>query len=202
VPALTKYYREPWEVNKRLKELGLDLDKLLQVRRIARDAYLRATPDFPANAAGTFSYQYGSWALRDQCVDQDWQLDRCGGVEAIRHDGLGIRVAFCNVDVACHENPTPKPRTDKGAGAERLSQQVFPGMPVYSSAPVVELLYYFMLDIEGRAELTLPKIQAGKFVGFVERIYLSEGDDESIDRLPVGDSDIADGFDPVVARKK
>lgn len=203
VRSLTKYYREEWEANKRIVELGMTRVGLNQVRRVARDAQLRTNQFFPANAAGTFSYQYGSWGLRDQFVGKDWKVDRPGGVEAICNDALKVRVAFCNVDVACDDVHAPKPRTDKGAGAERAAQMMFPGMPAFGSMSAPEwTLYYLMLDLNGFAELSLPAIQKGKFVDFVERIYLYEGDDDSTETLPISDEGIADGFDPVVARKK
>ena len=98
--------------------MGLQLENLRTVRRVALDAARRANPYFPANAAGTFSYQYGTWALRDANITDDWHIDRTNGVECIRNDNLKIRIAFCNVDIACDDYYTPRARSDKGAGAE------------------------------------------------------------------------------------
>jgi hypothetical protein len=59
--------REPWEVGARLAELQLGpIGRLLRVRSIAISASADATPFHPANAAGTFAYQHGTFALRDE----------------------------------------------------------------------------------------------------------------------------------------
>ena len=59
-----------------------------------------------------------------------------------------------------------------------------------------------MVDAKGAAELTQPALKGGRFVGEVERIYLSHGSDEDdlvhtkdVDSEPIG------SFDPKVVRK-
>jgi hypothetical protein len=79
---------------------------------------------------------------------------------------------------------------------------LFGSLPEYSAAPKAGAhLYYLMVAESGAAELTLPIVKDSTFVSCVERIYLSNGDD--LDRIAksFNDGDIADGFDPVVARK-
>ena len=78
-----------------------------------------ATSYHCSNAAGTFSYQHSRWALRQEFVEGEWTLDRCDGVEAIWNEDRKIRVIFSNVDIACDDEQPPKPRSRKGAGAER-----------------------------------------------------------------------------------
>ena len=113
--------REPWDVDRRLAELQLGpRTRLLKVVAIAISAGADATAFHPANAAGTFSYQHGTWALRDGFVGDAWLLDRPDGVEAIRNDAIKVKVVFANVDVACNDEQKPKPRSRKGAGAERV----------------------------------------------------------------------------------
>ncbi len=114
--------REPWDVDRRLAELHLGpLTRLLKVVAVAISAGADATAFHPANAAGTFSYQHGTWALRDEFVGDAWLLDRPDGVEAIRNDATKVKVIFANVDVSCNDKQKPKPRSRKGAGAERVS---------------------------------------------------------------------------------
>lgn len=96
----TKIFNQPWDVDRRLQEMKLDRSLLLEVRDVARNASMNATPFHPANAAGTFGYQDGSWALRDRFVGDVWVVDRADGVEAIKCEDLKIKVAFCNVDAA------------------------------------------------------------------------------------------------------
>jgi hypothetical protein len=202
--------KEPWDVDRRLQEIDLVRDGLLISRDVALHESANATPFHPANAPGTFSYHHGTWSLRNQFVGkkitgkQKWVEDRSDGIEAIRNDSLKIKIAFCNVDLACDDNHCPKPRSKKGAGAERASAgDLFGGtLPHYAAAPTGEWkLYYLMVDEKGAAELTRPVLKGGTFAGWIERIYLSYGDDDAA-ALLVDDSEHApDSFDPQVVRK-
>jgi hypothetical protein len=200
----TKILDLQWDIDRRLKEMKLDRDLLLEVRDIARNSSLNATPFHPANAAGTFGYQDGSWALRDKFVGSDWVVDRTDGVEAIKCDQLKIKVAFCNVDLACDSNQVPKPRSRKGAGAERASGAgLFDDLPHYAPKSSGQwALYYLMMDERGAVELTSPVVRAGSFVAATERLYLSEGEDEDVEISRDSGDGVANDFDPQIARKK
>jgi hypothetical protein len=199
----TKIFDQPWDIDRRLDEIKLDRALLLEVRDVACNASMNATPFHPVNAAGTFGYQDGSRALRDRFVGDVWSVDRADGVEAIKCEELRVRVAFCNVDVACSSFQMPKPRSRKGAGAERASGGgLFGDLPQYAPKPLDGwALYYLMMDERGAAELTRPVVRAGTFIAAIERIYLSQGDDEEYKIPSTGDDDSAAEFDPQVARK-
>lgn len=196
--------REPWDVDRRLAELQLGpRTRLLKVVAIAISAGADATAFHPANAAGTFSYQHGTWALRDGFVGDAWLLDRPDGVEAIRNDATKVKVVFANVDVACNDEQKPKPRSRKGAGAERVCVgNLFGSLPDFAPRqPEGWATYYLMVDGNGAAELTRPVIKNGTFVSYVERIYLSDGSDLDREPIALDDGDTADDFDPQVVRK-
>jgi hypothetical protein len=108
-------------VEPRLKDLGLSLESLLTVVNMAIHAARNATPNHCANAASTYAYQDGTFGLRDKFVgeDKDWAVDRTNGVEAIFNAKLKVSVIFSNVDIACNDQQLPRPRSAKGAGAER-----------------------------------------------------------------------------------
>lgn len=206
----TMVLKEPWDVDPRLQELDLARDGLLISRDIALHESANATPFHPANAPGTFSYHHGTWSLRNQFVGkkiagkQKWVEDRSDGIEAIRNDSLKIKIAFSNVDLACDDNHRPKPRSKKGAGAERASgSDLFGGaLPQYAPAPTGEWkLYYLMVDEKGAAELTRPVVRGGTFAGAIERIYLSYGDDDDAALLVDDSGEAPDNFDPQVVRK-
>ena len=202
----TVILREPWDVDHRLAKLELDRTKLLRIRDVARLSASNATPFHAANAAGTFAYQDGTFSLRDMHVGAGsrWVTDRSNGIEAIRNDALRIRIAFANVDLACNDKQGPKPRSGKGAGAERACQGNLFGDDLKQYAPSVSELfagYYLMVDENGAAELTRPVIKGRTFSTYVERIYLSDGGDEGLDKLTFDDSDSATDFDPQVVRK-
>lgn len=198
--------REPLEVNARLAEMQIGpVDRLLKVRSVAVAACADATPFHPANAAGTLAYQHGTFALRNEfvVVDGPWRLDRADGVEAIVNDSRKIRIVYTNVDVACDEDIKPKPRSRKGAGSERVCMDnLFGSLPEFAPEQREGWeTFYLMVDERGAAELTRPVLKRGTFTAYIERIFLSNGDDVDRKSLPLQDGDIADVFDPEVIRK-
>jgi hypothetical protein len=200
----TIVHREAWDVDKRLDEMKLTRKGLLAARDVAIQESANATSFHPANAAGTFAYHHGTWALRHEFAGKDWVEDRVDGIEAIRNDALKIKIAFSNVDIACNDFQLPKPRFKKGAGAERAANGggLFPDLPQYSEQATGEFaLFYLMVDENGAAELTRPVVKAGTFESAVERIFLSNGDDDDGKILHEDDTGPVDNFDPQVVRK-
>jgi hypothetical protein len=210
------------------------IERLLRVRSVAISASADATPFHPANAAGTLAYQHGTFALRDEYCrrrgedakhaaassagprsggsrratssvsEPVWRLDRPDGVEVIVNDALKIRVIFANVDVACNDDMKPKPRSRKGAGAERVCVgNLFGSLPEFAPRqPDGWATFYLMVDECGAAELTRPVVKYNTFSAYIERNYLSNGDDLDHETLSLDDDgDVADGFDPEVVRK-
>jgi len=201
---LTVLLKEPWDVDHRLNEMALKHSKLLEVRDVAVNESANATPHHAANAAGTFSYHGGTWSLRDQFADKDgWVVDRSDGVETIRNDERKIKLAFSNVDLACNPFHVPKPRTKKGAGAERATGGgLFEHLPQFAPKPTGEWqFYYLMVDERGAAELTRPVVKGGTFVAAVERIFLSDGVADDGGKPLEDTSDPAIEFEPQIARK-
>ena len=199
----TQVWNEPSDVGHRLAELGLSRDALLRVVAAALSAAADATPFHPVNAAGTFAYQSGTWALRDQFIGDDWQVDRSDAVEAIKNDKIKIKVVFSNVDHACDSVQSPKARSRKGAGAQRACQgNLFEYLPQYAKQLSDEwATFYLMVDAQGAAELSRTVIKGNNFDTPIERIYLSDGSDFEGELLPLDEGDIADDFEPLVARK-
>lgn len=200
----TRVFRDQWDVDLRLSQMGLSRVKLMAVRSVALAERSNATPFHPVNAAGTFAYQHGVWALRNEFVGGMWVEDKADGVEGIRNDTLKIKVACSNVDVACMDDHVPKPRSSKGPGAERASGSgsLFPDLPRYAPQPIGGVaLYYFMIDEAGAAELTRPVVSSGTFRTPIERIYVSTGADDDRSVLLSDNDDVANDFDPQVARK-
>ncbi|MGP4690304.1 hypothetical protein [Agrobacterium cavarae] len=200
----TNVLKEEYSVETRLQELGLSLALLLEVRDIARAAANSATAFHTANASGTYAYLEGSWALRDRFVGADWVMDRSEGVEAIFNKKLKLRIAFSNVDLAANEFRHPKPRSPKGAGAERVCGGNLFGDDLPSFAPIPEdgiATYYLMVDDRGAAELSRPVVQGRTFTACLERILLSGGLDTPLDKILMDTDDRADVFDPMVVAR-
>lgn len=207
--AKTKVLREDWEVVPRLQELRLDREALLRVRTIAVGAAADATPFHPANAAGTFSYQHGTFALRNENVGiKGWQSGRPAGVEAIENEEIRVRVVFANVDIAGNDEHEPHARSDKGAGAERLcaGNGLFGDLPRYAGDDFARsdsgwMTFYLMVAPNGAVELSRATVEYGRFATFHERLYLSDGGDLASEPKPLEDKTPSDEFDPQVARK-
>jgi hypothetical protein len=198
----TQYFREPWDADQRLNQLDLTREGLLEVRDVAMNERANATDFHPSNAPGTFGYHHGTWALRDRFVGDRWIVDRSDGIEAIWNEELKLKIAFCNVDLACNDDHIPKPRSEKGAGAERASgTPLFGALPQYAPRQTEsQKLYYVMVDQNGAAELTRPVVSGGTFHAALEQIYLSDGGDD--DPAVTGeDTGPVDNFDPQVVRK-
>lgn len=167
-------------VDDRLRELGVTRQQLMAVRDAALAAAAEATPFFPANAAGTFSYFYGTQQLREQFVGEDWRIDRTDGVETVVNERLNVKLGFQNVDLACDEENLPRPRSPKGAGAERAcTGNLFGHLPHVAPKPADSepATFFVMLDPDGAAELSRPVVGKRGYLGFVERIFLFEGID-------------------------
>jgi hypothetical protein len=195
--------REPWEITPRLQELTLSKNKLLEVRDIAVHEGSNATQFHAANAAGTFRYHHGIWALRHHFVGTIWFLDRNNGVETIRNNELKVIVGFCNVDIACVDGHRPKPRTKKGSGVElAASPGLFDSLPEYAPRQTGEWqFFYLMVDEKGAVELSRPVIKGGRFMSMIERIYLSNGSDDDGTGITKDVPDAVIEFDPQIARK-
>jgi hypothetical protein len=199
----TKVCGDPLDVEIRLSELGLSLPGLIRARDVALSQAANITPYHCANAAGTFAYHFGVWALRDEFVGEHWRVDRTQGVEAIFNKSLSVRVAFSNVDKACDNEHEPKPRSAKGSGAEQLCVgNLFGDLPRYApSAKDGIATYYLMCDSNGALELSRPVVSANTFSAFIERIYLSSGGDRVSGVLPLDENDAVEDFNPQVIRK-
>jgi len=202
----TKLLQEPTDVADRLGQIKLTRVGLLRVRAIALTAAADTTPFHPANAAGTAAYQQGTYALRDEFVvkGSPWLLDRTDGVEAIKNETDKVKVVFANVDVAASLAQDPKPRSRKGAGAERVFEPNLFGYLPTTYAPERKTgwaVFYLMVAENGAVELTQPIVQDGTFTGYVERIFLSDGSDLDLGPLSLDDDDAVVDFDPQVARK-
>jgi len=193
--------RDTWDADRRFKEMELSRPGLLAVRGVAMGERASATPFHCSNSPGTLAYHQATWALRNEFVGGNWALCRQDGIEGIRNDALKIKIAFSNVDLACDDNHIPKPRSEKGAGAERASGTLFGDLPHYAERPTGDVaLYYLMVDQYGAAELTRPIVKNRTFVSAVERIYVTDGEDDGTALLEI-DNPASASFDPQVVRK-
>lgn len=174
----TALLEEVFDAERRLQDWGLTRAQFIAVARAARTWADDAGPLMPANAPGTLAYIFGVQELRAQLIDNDWRVDRTGGIEAVINRNIGLRIGFHNVDRACDVVMPPHPRSAKGSSSEMLSGPtlfehfgVEPG-PV-SLAPADGIsTYYVMVGEDGSVELSYPQIADGAYYHFNERIFI------------------------------
>lgn len=196
----------PEAVETRLVELFVELAQIMAIGQTARAYADDASPAMPLNAAGMLSYLHGVGALREQLVGPHYVMDRACGIESVVSRNRTIRIGFQNVDKCCVHMP-PLPRTEKGSGAESLSGPSlfeYVGMepgPLTGVKPDGILTYYVMVGLDGSIELSCPVIEKGKYVEWIERIFIHspEADWEA---EPVADDGPLDDFDVSVSFKE
>ncbi|MDW9792139.1 hypothetical protein GOB42_15240 [Sinorhizobium meliloti] len=179
----TKILREVEDVGRFLSEMNLFGDGILAIRDAAYSHRVDASPLMALNAPGSLAYHYGVLELRQQFLGAHWEIDRIAGVEGISHTERKIKIAFQNVDVACSLVADPKPCSEKGAGAERECEgnlfEAFgvPAPKMIRTKSGMKASYFVMVDDRGAVELSRPVIENGKYAGFVDRVFISDGSD-------------------------
>ncbi|OJT99173.1 MAG: hypothetical protein BGN83_18210 [Rhizobium sp. 63-7] len=200
---------DPSEVAQYVEDLNLSVPGLLAVRDAAYAQRNDASPLMAINAPGSLAYHYGVLEIRQQFLGEFWQIDRIAGIEGISHTSRNMKLAFQNVDEACSKIFDPKPCSDKGAGAERECEgNLFEASGV--SAPkmvritkVHKASYYVMVDEKGAVELSRPVIENGRYSGFIERVFISDGSDIGGLKLDIdgGAPPPINDFDVTIARR-
>lgn len=185
----------------RLRDWGLTRAQFIAVARAARTWAEDAGPLMPVNAPGTLAYIFGVNELRAQLIDEEWRVDRTGGVEAVVNKSIGLRVGFQNVDRACDPVMPPHPRSAKGSSSEMLSGPtlfeyygVEPGPMQFAPADGIPT-YYAMVGEDGSVELSHPQIIDGAYHHFNERIFIYRPAGTFENDVSSNTDDVADDFD-------
>lgn len=206
--AVTKIYIDDIDVDRRLAELGMSRQDIVDIRDVAASMHATgSSPLFPANGAGQLAYQYGTRELRATFLKRGWAIDQSYGTNGVRHPDRKIIVLYQNVDVACRLSDLPQARSRKGAGSERLSQgsafdlieEVVPS--THSGEGLDVEVWYVMVAQDGAVEVTLALIKGGEFSEFIERIFVHDGSNfDALEEDGSSDDDAID-FDIKISRK-
>ena len=191
------------DIESRLEDFGFTRQQIMAIGHTARAYADDAGPSMPLNAAGMLSYIHGVGELRQQLVGPDYLPDRTCGVESVVRRDRSVRIAFQNVDKSCADMP-PLPRSEKGSGAAALSSPTLFEHAGVEAGPLTGVhdgvrTYYVMVGLDGSVELSCPVIEKGKYVDWIERIYIysPDGDWEAApdtDAGPVEDFEIHVSF--------
>lgn len=174
----------------RLTELGLSLRGLLEVIAKTIAEQNRITANHPRGALGYLTYAEANRFLRDIFVTGDglWKKDETHHLEGICSSDGKIRVLFQNVHKACDSHIDPKAISEKKSGSVTVCQgnrfeleqlKLNLNDPNFvqtlKPAPESQQVYFLMMDLDGSTELSKPVISDGKFSDFLERIFITKG---------------------------
>ncbi|HVZ90261.1 MAG TPA: hypothetical protein VG843_01330 [Rhizomicrobium sp.] len=213
-PAIV--YHRPAEVRKRLAELGLALEPLLQVVEGSVAGYSACTANDPPMAQGWEAWRWGTRRAREIFVPTGWERDDTGNLSSIVNHALRLRIVVVNTDDGTGRlDAEPSNRSKKGGRSEQAANHNLQ-LRLALEPPEIEraiqeqmkadalsdyetwyLCQHIMLDIKrgdiSRAELSFPTtVSCGYLGGWKERIILRDDDG------PVGSKarERDDGFTP------
>jgi hypothetical protein len=210
----TRFYLEPWDVDRRLSPFVVTRAELWRVVAGVVAARADAVENDPATAEGQFAYIYGTRLVRALFRTKGYLLYRQDNIEGVEHRERNLKVIYQNVDLAASWLHDPRPASAKGSGSDRMidsaqgslftPEQLASAEPI-KFEPINTGVWYFCVSIDGddvRAELSLPSaIENGAFGKFIERIFIvgaGEWGDLVTKLRP--DSEPAE-FQPVITRK-
>lgn len=183
-------WEEPWDVNRRLNELGLTEDVLRQSIMRAQAAWAQCTPHHPRPFAAIVTWGEGMCALRDLLIPRGWSCaDDRGLPLAVNPQGT-LAITIQSGDENTGRVGQGQPRTSSGHGPATIDfvQQnayLFPDMEAEARARFeqerqrakntwVLLLKRDSVLGQVRCELSHPTAmdEENRIVGWSERIIL------------------------------
>ena len=196
----TKIFDDDIDVNRRLAELDMDKQDILDIRDVANSYFTTGlSPFFLLNSAGLLAYHWGTRELRATFLKRGWRIYESGGIGGVRHSDKKIIAIYQNVNKACNLSDLPQPRSRKGPGSENLGMgNLFDGIEenipsTYSGERIDTAVWYVMVDPDGAVEVTHAIVSDGEFSDFIERIFIHDGRD--LDPLVEDDPSENDAID-------
>jgi hypothetical protein len=205
-------YKESWNTKRRLSELGLTREQLIDVVKASVAGRGDCTDNDPPSAPGWSSWRYGIRRLREIFRREGWDKDDTGQLSTIANHERRIKIAVCNTDDGTAiEDRIPRNRSRKGVISERVTDRnatpyMFPEMEEDAARNTSDYLtWYLCIYIEDdrvRAELSCPSaFEAGYFTRYSERIFILNGDDWKGLDFSERNEDSGPDFDVEVRRK-
>jgi hypothetical protein len=181
-------HKESWDVNRRLKELGLTREQLIEVVKASVAGRGDCTDNDPPSAPGWNAWRYGIRRLREIFRREGWIKDDAGQFSTILNHGRRIKVTVCNTDDGTAiEGRLPRNRSRKGVISEQVTDinmkpflfsEMAEDLANRPSKYVTWYLCIYNEDDRVRAELSLPSAFAGGyFTGYSERIFILNEDE-------------------------
>jgi len=209
-------HKHPFEARRRLAELGVSYEALVDAVNSGYRARLNCTDNDPPFIPGTEAWRHTVRTLRERLLPLGWRKADPGNYSLVISDARKINIVVASADaMTCRADASPKTNSIKGLYTlaatirNRAGEDLFPETleeEVRRAATVLEyptwLLLIHIEDEVARAELSLSgAMEDGQVVEWLERIFLPDlvdgGTEISIDGSP---SD-ADNVDVPVRRK-
>jgi hypothetical protein len=207
-------WHEQWDVNRRLRDLGLSIDVLQDAAKAGYLARASCTPNDPPMTPGTDAWSRTVRRLRELLIARGWRKDDPGNYSLTISDEHRLNVVVASGDEATGQRATmPRTKSPKGiytalAVERNLQPDLFPEtLPEAVRKAPLTLQYptwMFLILIEEsavHAELSYPsEIEDGHVTKWKERIILpSFGVDPA--EIDDGPADFGPDFDVDVQRK-
>lgn len=201
------------EVGSRLAALGWTTSELNEVVDAAVSGRNSVTANDVPNAAGWYSWAWGSRRLRELGVMKNLSRDDNDSVPGVRDDARGIKFVMANMDAGTGDpNEIPKNISERGPATSRAistndenwsqllieSQNIvaFKDFVAAPNDPSGLVLWYLCVFAEGdtvRAELSCPNSCTRGFIsGYSQRIIFrgfGDGSDDLVRRKDNGGDD-------------
>lgn len=218
-------YKHAMDVDRRLRELGLSRDELLEVVLAAVLGKSSCTDNDPPGAFGWMAWKEGCRRFRELFLSKKgFARSNDEGVPWVVDVIRSNRFTVANTDegtglVEPHRQPQQcskkGPATDRAVSANQLSlfessgeSPLAPSPISYKRQPNRQLTWYLCIYSEGdvvRAELVCPKhMDGGYFLDFYERIIILGPGDDLVRTVPdkgAGESTVEE-YNISVSRKK
>jgi hypothetical protein len=213
----TRIYVEPWDRDRRLRQLELvkdDFDDardgLLEVVRAVASGRANSTDNNARSSAGYNAWDYGVRRVREVYRGfNDWESFEENGVEGIINRRLKLKITVVSTDSACDPLYSPRNRTPKGPATEKIVDLSVQGELFARDDNIDPPGGYQFWEIcvadDGNkvtAELSRPELfLSNYFIKFSERIFLI--DPGEWEKIGITMPDHSDGieFEPDVRRK-
>lgn len=184
---------EPWDVNRRLEELGKGLTpaKLKEAVERAHAAYAACTPHHPRNFAPISRWGNGIAALRDLLVPEWESLERDGQPLVVSPAGTAITISGANTHTGRKDEVQPRTNSKGIVTIEAVEKNkcLFPDMEAEArardemDAAIARNTWFLLIHLDRsigqvRSELSRPtKLDnLRRIIEWSERILLSPFD--------------------------
>ncbi|WP_342151629.1 hypothetical protein [Methylorubrum sp. SB2] len=115
-------YSEPYEVERRLKQLDIPVEALVRAAQAGHTALVTRSPNDPPSLPGTNAWGHTVRAVRDELLAiGGWRKDDPGNFSLTINDELGINIYVSSGDMYTGREPPyrqPKTKSPKGLYAE------------------------------------------------------------------------------------